>query len=175
MDTRARFQRRMELITLISTDLLATQLQLPQTAIRSMQRPERLTLPKTGGQILAGQKPNDIGNGAGTVTSLPALTLTLTPGANPIAVGTTTPLTASFLKDTAGTTQTLANLVTLIGLPVSFGATTNTVTGADTTIQNTAMAAGTYNGIVKVHNDSVHATVDGASAILLETVLARSA
>ncbi len=81
------------------------------------------------------------GDGAGgsfgsTVTFNPWLVLTFTPNPNPILVGGSTSLAASFLTDSSGQILGASSLFALVGLPITFNnPVLGSLSGAQTAIQ----------------------------------------
>jgi len=102
-------------------------------------------------------------NNGGTLSFNPWIVLTNTPNPNPIIIGQSSILTASFLQNSAGAPIAVGNLGVLIGLPISFGnPVRGTISGAQTTIQSngTATATFTANAAGAGHAD---ATVDNGT------------
>ena len=103
-------------------------------------------------------------NGTGaTLTKSPWIVLTLT--ANPtsvqaIAPNNTSALTADFLHDSSSAAISASNIGVLIGLPISFGATAGTISGAQTTIQSDGTATATFTHDANCNASSANATVD---------------
>ncbi|HQU82791.1 MAG TPA: Ig-like domain-containing protein, partial [Pyrinomonadaceae bacterium] len=79
------------------------------------------------------------------ITTNPRIVLAHTPTTNPIQLGQSTGLTASFLRDSANNVLTLANISRLIGLPISFSGVRGTISGAQATIQANGTATATFN------------------------------
>lgn len=103
----------------------------------------------------------------GTLTITPYLQLTATASATAICSGAsnnTSVITASFLKNSAGTAVLPANLTTVIGLPVSFTAALGNLSGAQTTIQSSGNATVTYTSNGTAGSGSVNAVVDNVPA-----------
>ncbi|HZS47893.1 MAG TPA: hypothetical protein VFC63_22680 [Blastocatellia bacterium] len=120
---------------------------------------------------IGGPKLNDIGPGAGTLTTLPALTLTVTPASASIPAGGSTAFTASFLTDTGNNPINVSNLTAFIGLPVNFSALGGNITGADQAIKATGTAGATFNA-TSIGARFAIATVDTAQASTIITVVA---
>ena len=109
-------------------------------------------------------------NNGGTLSFNPWIVLTNTPNPNPIIIGQSSILTASFLQNSAGAPIAVGNLGVLIGLPISFGnPVRGTISGAQATIQSngTATATFTANAAGAGHAD---ATVDNGTATANITV-----
>ena len=111
---------------------------------------------------------NPAGQMSGTVGFTPWLQLTHTANPSTIFVPNSTTLTATFLTNSAGTAIALANLSTLIGLPITFkNAVRGVLSGAQTTIQSsgtatatfTANAAGAGSADVVVDNQATTASI----------------
>jgi len=102
------------------------------------------------------------GTGA-TLTDSPWMVLSL--AASPTSVQAVSPnntssLTADFLHDSSPAAVSLSNIDVLLGLPITFGATAGTISGADGTIQSTGMAAATFTHDANCNTSSATATVD---------------
>jgi len=100
------------------------------------------------------------------------------------SAGNATVVTASFAKNSAGTTLASANLGAFVGVPVTFSTTQGTITGSQGTIQpnGTETATFTDNGVSGTDNihalgDSVNSTdglANGALTVLAPSSLAAS-
>ncbi len=88
---------------------------------------------------------DSIGGVTTNITTSPRIVLTHTVNPNPIIVGQSTTVTASFLLDSAGTPLTLASISRLLGLPIIFNPVRGTISNAQTTIQPNGTAAATFN------------------------------
>ncbi|HYN14463.1 MAG TPA: immunoglobulin domain-containing protein [Terriglobales bacterium] len=103
-------------------------------------------------------------NGASPVATVsPWIVLTL--AASPTSVQAVAPdntssLTADFLHDSASGAISLSNIDVLLGLPITFGATAGSISGADATIQSTGMATATFTHDANCNASSATATVD---------------
>ena len=100
----------------------------------------------------------------GSVNASPRLHLALTAATNPVGVNQTSASTADFTHNSLGALISTADLVTLIGLPITFSATGGTISGADATIQSNGQAAATYNAGATTGNFSASAQVDNLPA-----------
>jgi hypothetical protein len=111
-----------------------------------------------------------VGDGAGgsfgtTVTFNPWLVLTFTPNTSPINTGNSTVLTASFLKDSAGSTLSASSVSVMDALPIAFGnPSLGTLSGAQTAIQNSGTATVTFTAGASAGIGHADATVDNATA-----------
>jgi fimbrial isopeptide formation D2 family protein len=99
-----------------------------------------------------------------TATVAPWIVLTL--AANPtsvqaVAPNNTSSLTADFLHDSVSGAVSLSNIDVLLGLPITFGATAGSISGAQATIQpNNGMAIATFTHDANCNASSATATVD---------------
>ncbi|MGZ3990337.1 MAG: Ig-like domain repeat protein [Flavisolibacter sp.] len=100
------------------------------------------------------------GTAGGTLTTSPWLELRASASPTSICPVATSTVTASFLTNSANTAVSVSNLTVLLGLPISFGASLGTLSGAQTTIQNTGTATVTYTAGATPGNGSVNAVVD---------------
>ena len=100
----------------------------------------------------------------GLVNASPRLHLGLAFSPTTVEVNHNSTLTADFTKDSSNNPVTLANLVTLIGLPISFSSTGGTTSGAQATIQANGMATATYNAGGATGSFSASAQVDNLPA-----------
>jgi hypothetical protein len=123
-----------------------------------------------------GPAANDVATGSNGSFSPEAvsdyLELTVSANPNPVMVGDSTTVTASFTTDSAGNTITAANLASLANLSAGFGGNTlpgGSITGTPTMIQNGGASA-TYNAGQVGGDDTVAATVDGVTASTAITV-----
>ena len=84
------------------------------------------------------------GGGGATLAFNPWLVLSL--GASPSSVvpNGTSALTADFLHKSDATTVVPADIAVLLGLPIAFGATHGSISGAQATIQATGTATATF-------------------------------
>src|SRR5262249_29697261 len=109
---------------------------------------------------------------SGTANFTPFLKLTHT--ASPSTIlrgGCTSTLTASFLIKSDNTTIAASNLDVLIGLPIVFNnAVKGTLSGSDTTIQNTATATSTFTSGATGGLGGADATVDSTTVTAPITV-----
>jgi hypothetical protein len=83
--------------------------------------------------------------------------------------GTADTLTASFLKDSGGTTVAASSLTALTNVAVTFGGTDGTISGAQTLIQSSGTATATFTGTTGGAGSGT-ATVDGATSSASITV-----
>jgi len=98
----------------------------------------------------------------GVLVSSPYLRLHTTATPNVVPVGGTSSLLTR-VQDSNGIDTPVVNLDVLVGLPVAWGAGTNTVTPINTTLASSggfAQAAATYNATNPVNQDPVFAKVD---------------
>ncbi|MEI9863753.1 MAG: choice-of-anchor Q domain-containing protein [Limisphaerales bacterium] len=92
---------------------------------------------------------------------------------NSIAINGSTTLLATFTTNSTGSAIAPANLSLLLGMPVSFdNAALGIISGAQTTIQNSGMATATFTAGGAGGTGSADATVDGAVATALISILA---
>jgi hypothetical protein len=107
---------------------------------------------------------------SGTITFTPWLQLTHTANPNTIFIPNTTTLTASFLTNSAGTAIPVANLSTLIGLPITFNnPVRGTLSGAQATIQSSGTATATFTPTY-AGAGTADAKVDNATATAAITI-----
>ncbi|HSP17686.1 MAG TPA: hypothetical protein VLV78_23275 [Thermoanaerobaculia bacterium] len=86
------------------------------------------------------------GNATGVANNI--LQLKLTASATPLTAGQTSNLTASFLTDSANNAISTANLVRVLGLPVTWASGTfGTLSGAQATIQPAGTATATFTAV----------------------------
>jgi len=102
------------------------------------------------------------GTGA-TLTDSPWIVLTL--AANPtsvqaVAPNNTSALTADFLHDSSNASLSASNIGVLLNLPISFGATAGSISGAQATIQSDGTATATFTHDANCNASSASATVD---------------
>ncbi|HEY3762541.1 MAG TPA: choice-of-anchor Q domain-containing protein [Verrucomicrobiae bacterium] len=91
------------------------------------------------------------------------LELNLFADPNPVLVNNPATLFATFVTNSAGVPVPPANLGLLIGLPITFGgAVIGTISGMQTTIQNSGTATADYTAVA-LGTDNVNATVDGVT------------
>ena len=122
----------------------------------------------TGGGATAGpaHRPCDtavlsgVGGGGATLAFNPWLVLSL--GASPSSVvpNGTSALTADFLHKSDATTVVPADIAVLLGLPIAFGATHGSISGAPATIQATGTATATFTNDGTCLAGTASATVD---------------
>jgi uncharacterized repeat protein (TIGR01451 family) len=112
---------------------------------------------------------------SGTVTSSPWLVLGTTASPASLNAGGTATVTASFLKNSAGTNLSASNLTALVGVTVSFAATGGTVAPTSATIQNTGQATATYTAGPTAGSGTASATVDNGTATANLTITGSSA
>ena len=113
---------------------------------------------------------DSIGGVTTNITTNPRIVLTHTVSPNPITVGQSTTVTASFLRDSAGNALTLANISRLLGLPITFVPTRGTISNAQTTIQPNGTATATFTSNA-AGAGSVATVVDSSNdAIALITI-----
>ena len=100
------------------------------------------------------------GGGGATLAFNPWLVLSL--GASPSSVlpNGTSALTADFLHKSDATTVVPADIAVLLGLPIAFGATHGTISGAQATIQATGTATATFTNDGTCLAGTASATVD---------------
>jgi uncharacterized repeat protein (TIGR01451 family) len=116
-----------------------------------------------------------IGGSGATLTDTPYIVLTLADSPatlQPQPPGTqTSALTADFLHESTGTIA-LVNIDVLLGLPISFGATHGTISGAQTTIQSSGMATANVSPDTSCGTPLIaSATVDSGTATQNITVV----
>ena len=115
-----------------------------------------------------GPAANDV-FGTVTLTTWLRFTHTASPGTINTPTGPAphaTTLTASFLTNSVGTPVSTSNLVTIIGLPISFsGATLGTLSGAQTTIQASGTATATFTAGSTGGNGGANATVENSTVM----------
>lgn len=99
-----------------------------------------------------------------TFTTSPWVTLRTTASPTTILTAASSALTASFLKDSAGTTLTTAQIPELIGLPVSWSATHGAISNQQTAIQANGTATATLTNDNTCNSTSGQATVDSVQA-----------
>ncbi|HWB92485.1 MAG TPA: hypothetical protein VG605_11555 [Puia sp.] len=117
--------------------------------------------PVSGGTPLAGITGT---GGSGSLVATPFLELTCSGSAASLcggSAGNSTTVTASFVKNSAGTSIPVGNLSALVGLPVSFSSTEGALSGAQLTIQSGGTATATFTDNGTAGSDDVHAVVDG--------------
>jgi len=107
---------------------------------------------------------------AGSLTTSPYLFLRNIASPTTINAGGASTLTASFLTDSASNPVALANLVRVIGLPVSWSATNGTISGQQATIQANGTATATLTNSNVCANSTGSATVDSDTATATLTV-----
>ncbi len=113
---------------------------------------------------------------AGTLDYDPWLRYTLTASPNPIVVGNSTTLTASFLTNSNNQAIAASNLDVLIGLPITFTNTTparGALSGAQATIQASGTATATFTAS-SAGTATITAQVDNGTATANITVGAAS-
>ena len=98
------------------------------------------------------------------------LFLTNTSSASSVPINGTATLTASFLKDSAGTAIAAANLTALTNVAVSFAGIDGSISGAQTLIQASGTATATFTGTV-AGNGGGTASFYGVSSTASITVL----
>ncbi|MEO7253722.1 MAG: Ig-like domain repeat protein, partial [Casimicrobium sp.] len=106
-----------------------------------------------------------LGPGGGTLDVSTWLQLKTTASSSALETNQTTPLTTSFLSNSANAAISAVNLTALIGQPVTWSGIGGTVTGQQTTIQAAGTATATYNeatGVAGAH--SATAVVDNGPA-----------
>lgn len=106
-----------------------------------------------------------VSGGTGSVNFTPWIVFSHTPTSSSICINTSTGLTASILKNSAGTDVGLANLSAFIGLPITFGNATpagSTLTAAQSTIQPNGMATAHFNAGATGGNGGASVTLDNA-------------
>jgi trimeric autotransporter adhesin len=104
-----------------------------------------------------------VGGSSPTATVSPWLFLTL--GANPGSItpvppNNTSSLTADFLHDSSSGSVLTTNLNVLVGLPITFGATSGAISSPQATIQSAGTATATFTADTSCSQASVTATVD---------------
>ena len=109
------------------------------------------------------------GGGGATLAFNPWLVLSL--GASPSSVlpNGTSALTADFLHKSDATTVVPADIAVLLGLPIAFGATHGTISGAQATIQATGTATATFTNDGTCLAGTASATVDTTPAPTVST------
>jgi hypothetical protein len=111
--------------------------------------------------------------GVGTLNTATWLQLKLTAATSPVCYTSgTSVVTASFLTNSAGTSIALANLVRVIGLPITFSATLGTLSGAQPNITAAGTATVTYTAGANGGTGTVNGVVDNVPAA--ETTPARA-
>ena len=90
----------------------------------------------------------------------PWLQLTLTATPSSVNGGGTSALEASFLTNSVGNTLAASDMDVLLGVPIGFGATLGTISGAQTSIQSNGKATATYTAGGTSGTGSASATVD---------------
>jgi hypothetical protein len=96
----------------------------------------------------------------GVVTAANWLQLKTSASPDPIVTNQTTTVTSSFLSDSANNPVTVANLATVIGLPITFSAVGGSISGAQTTIQASGTATATYTATAANASNSATGKVD---------------
>ena len=107
------------------------------------------------------------GGSASLLIATPYLELTCSGSSSTLCDGSgdnSTVMTASFAKNSAGTTISTANLSTLIGLPITFSTTQGTLTGAQTSIQSNGTATVTFTDNGVTGTDNIQPVVDSVSS-----------
>lgn len=99
---------------------------------------------------------------AANVSAANWLVLTNTAALPSVVDGGTDAITLSFLKDSAGNAISPANLMAFTNLPVVFGATDGTISGAVPTVQASGTATATFNATIPGIGGAT-ATVDGVT------------
>jgi uncharacterized repeat protein (TIGR01451 family) len=106
----------------------------------------------------------------GTSAVNPRLQLHHTASPSTILFGASTTLTADFLTNSASTSIPVANLRTLIGLPITFNNAVNgSLSGAQTTIQSSGAATATFTS-TGCNTGTADATVDNGTATASITI-----
>jgi len=117
--------------------------------------------------VNTGPAANDLA-GATTVSNYLMMTLTAKP--NPIQVGQTTVLTASFLKDSASNSIAASDLAVVVGLPAAWGsAVKGKLSNDQTTIKANGTATANFTA-QSVGAGSAAATVDNEAATASITI-----
>ncbi|MEP6900146.1 MAG: carboxypeptidase regulatory-like domain-containing protein [Actinomycetota bacterium] len=119
---------------------------------------------------------------AGAVNFNPWLQLRISAATSPVVTGQTSALTSSFLLNSAGTAIAVSNLDVLIGLPVTWGATGGTISGAQATIQGSGTATATFTATspgartatATVDNGTVTANITVTKASTTTTITSQS-
>jgi CSLREA domain-containing protein len=107
---------------------------------------------------------------SGTSNFTPYLTLTQTAALSTLTTGQNTTLTASFLKNSAGGTESVSNLDVLLGLSVTWNNAINgTLSNQQTTIQPSGTATATFTATTPGQG-SADATVDSGTATTNPTI-----
>ena len=107
---------------------------------------------------------------SGTSNFTPYLTLTQTAALSALTAGQSTTLTASFLKNSAGGTESVSNLDVLLGLSVTWNNAINgTLSNQQTTIQPSGTATATFTATTPGQG-SADATVDSGTATTNPTI-----
>jgi hypothetical protein len=98
--------------------------------------------------------------GTHSFVTAPFVTLRTTASPSTIQVGTSSTLTTSFLKDSAGNALTTTQIGELIGLPITWSATHGTISNSTATIQSNGTATATLNSDNTCNNTTGEAAVD---------------
>lgn len=101
----------------------------------------------------------------------PWLRLAITSGAGSVPLLGSTGVTADLSRNSDNVAQVAANLVTIASLPVSFGATLGTISGAQPALQNSGTATATFIAGSNPGGGSATATVDGVNVSTAITVV----
>ncbi|MCW2567501.1 MAG: hypothetical protein JWN54_1598, partial [Mycobacterium sp.] len=109
----------------------------------------------------AGPGNADCDNTVGVSAPAPRLQLAVTAVPATVSQGGTAAVTASFRTDSAGTAVTVANLATLVGLPVIWSASKGSMSGTQGQVQPDGTATGTFTGATGGGVGYARATVDG--------------
>ena len=109
-----------------------------------------------------------INNQAGTTTFDPFIVLSNTPSPNPITLGQTTTLTASFLQDNHGAALTTAQISLLLGLPLTFGNPIDgTLSNSEAAIQPVNISTATESGsTVTITTTIAHGYAPGETVVV---------
>lgn len=108
--------------------------------------------------------------GTGSFDFNPWLRYTHTASPNPIVVGQSTTLTASFLTNSDGSAIAASSLNVLFGLPAVFNAPVRgTISGSPTTVQTNGTATATFTANA-VGTGSANAAVDNGAAVASITI-----
>jgi hypothetical protein len=114
---------------------------------------------------------DQVGSDGGTMNFSPWITLTNTAAPNPILVGQSTTLTASFRQNSGGASLTQPDVSVLVGLPIIFdGAVLGAISSPQTTIQPAGTAVATFTAGNTPGTGQANATVDSGIATALITI-----
>jgi hypothetical protein len=115
-----------------------------------------------------------VGSGAGgaTLTFNPWLVLSLGASPGTVAPNGASALTADFLHRSDASTVSAADIAVLIGLPIAFGATQGSISGAQATIQAAGTATATFTHDATCLGGTATATVDTTPPPTVSTPIA---